>query len=865
MDLVDQSGQIVSVPDDKAQDAYLSGQYGVVSPKVDVRTPDGKLGSVAADNLQKVLQAGYQLVPPAQATQERLEKKYGSAGGTAVAGAEGFLRGLTLGASDTLAEYGAGFAGAVKDLASGQTVNESQTAQQWQQAVKEHLRNYQEANKGTAVGTEIAGAIAPIILSDGGALAAEGGLQGAKAGVTGARALGEGAELARGIQTGAELAQTARATEATTGLAKAAKTSLGVLGAPNRAVAAVGDVADQLATRALQTALGDGSTSGLARAATKALGSGARGAAEGALYGVAQNFDEQMLGDEKLNGEKLVASGVYGGLLGLGVGSALSGLGSAVEKVPSLLKGSTSAGGSALRDAAEVQGFRSMSLNLKDVKLLEKVPGGIQGAGRQFLDNGLIQAGDKTETMLPRFQTALEEKGAQLGDVRAKLEQVGLGPKLDEVIGKLSPLRQELEKLPNASRGARKTFDALQEDLVTSLGDKPTFQGLADFKTTLGKQINWRSASGENAANDVKKAFYGALREHELDALTTPAAKKALGAEATRDMQQTLLDYRRLAIATRGLEDRVAADARNRVISPSDYGVGIGTGAAAIASGHPVGALLGVASSLGHKVLRERGNSTAAIALDKIADMAGIAKRVDQFDTRIERGIDTFVSKKQFRRVSGLGDNVASNDNYAAAVRKVQAIAADKTAAATAAQHHLGSVSSTAPRTTQAFTSTLEIAAKFLHNKLPPGQKFSESDLQPHLHEARVSDADKAKFMRYARAVDDPASVVDDMAEGRLTPEAVESLRAVYPAIYDQIRAQAISRIADEKHPISYTQRVQMGILLGLPTDKTLAPKFVQSMQQTFGAKKPEQGPTSTQAAPKRKLDLADDLKLANR
>jgi len=861
MDFVDQSGKLVSVPDDKAQDAYLSGQYGVVSPKVDVRTPDGKLGTVAADNLQQVLQAGYQLVPPAQATQARLEKKYGGAGGGVITGAEALIRGVTGTASDLVAEYGAGAAGAVKDIFTGETHN----ATDWSDAVREHLKNYQDANPTTATVAEIGGAIAPIILSGGTAAVAEGGIHGAQLGAVGARTLGEGAEVAKALQVGSELTQTVRATEATTGLARAAKTSLSAISAPTRGISAVGEAADQLATRALQTALGEGSTSGLARAATKALGSGARGAAEGALYGVAQNFDEQMLGDEKLNGEKLVASGVYGGLLGLGVGSALSGLGSAVEKVPSLLKGASSAGGSALRDAAEVQAFRSMSLNLKDVKLLEQVPGGLKAAGRQFLDDGLIQAGDKSETMLPRFQTALEDRGQKIGDVRQRLEDIGLRPSADKVIEDLASLRKSLADLPNTNRAARAEFAAVEEDLRAKMATDPSFQGLADFKSSLDKGINWKASRGENPSNDVKKAFYFAFKDQELEALNTQAAKQAFGDASVRDMRQAMLDYRRLTVATKGLEARAAADARNRVLSPSDYGIGIGAGVASLATGNPLAAVTGLASSIGHKILRERGNSTAAVALNKIADMAGIAKRVDQFDTRIERGIDTFVSKKQFRRVSGLGDNVASNDNYAAAVRKVQAIAADKTAAATAAQHHMGSVSSTAPRTTQAFTSTLEIAAKFLHGKLPPGQKFSESDLQPHLHEARVSDADKAKFMRYARAVDDPASVVDDMAEGRLTPEAVESLRAVYPAIYDQIRAQAISRIADEKHPISYTQRVQMGILLGLPTDKTLAPKFVQSMQQTFGAKKPEQGPTSTQAAPKRKLDLADDLKLANR
>lgn len=866
MDLVDQQGQTVDVPDDKAQEAFMSGQYGVVAPKVDVRTPDGKLGSVASENLQKVLAAGYSLVPPAQATQERLQAKYGSPGGSAIAGAEGFLRGLTVGASDSIAKYGAGFIGAAQDVLSGNDLGESKRAQAYQGAVEQHIKGYQEANKGTAIGSEIIGAIAPIIATEGGALAARGAVEGGSLAARGAVTAGklgiEGADLARAGAEGVELSRAAQ-------VGSGAKSALSTLGAPTRAIAGAGDLAENFTAKAMQAALGERSTSGLGSLATKLVAQGSRGATEGALYGLGQNLNEQLLGDEELNGQKLLASGVYGGLLGAGIGAGLAGIGSGIgaatkfgsEKASSVLGGT----GGKLREAAEVQAFRSMSLNLKEVKLLEKVPGGIEGAGRQFLEDGLIKAGDKTETMLPRFQEALETKGAALGEVRQKLEQVGLGPKLDEVTAKLSPLRKELEKLPNANKAARRTFDALQEDLVASMGEAPTYQQLADFKSTLGKSINWRAASGENAANDVKKAFYGALREHELEALTAPAAKKALGSEAVRDMQQTLLDYRRLTIATKGLEDRVAADARNRVISPSDYGVGIGAGAAMLSAGNPLGAVAGFASSIGHKIVRERGNATAAVVLDRIADMAGIAKRVDQFDRRIEAGIKTFVSSKQLRPVTSLGQHVASNDNYQAAVKRVTAAAADQQSHVTLAEHHLGDVQKTAPKITDAFTHAASVATKFLQSKVPPGSKFVENDLQPHLKESRVSDADQAKFLRYVRAVDDPASIVDDMAEGRLTPESVEALRSVYPKIYDQVRSAALSRIADEKHPIGYAQRVQMGILLGLPTDKTLTPEFVQSMQSTFGPPQKDAKPPAEASAPKRKLALADDVKLSGR
>ena len=855
MELYEQSsGKTVEVPDDQAQQAFASGQYGVTAAKVDVRGADGKLRTTDAKNLQRVLGAGYSLVPPATATQERLSAKYGSPSGQAIAGAEGFLRGLTLGGSDYIAEGAAGAIGRVQS-AFGEDHGTGEREDAYAEAVREHLQGYKEANKVTSTVGELAGAVAPIIAS-GGAAAPE------EAAAIGGRGLVSGAEGAKALATGAQVAEGAAAGA---GRAGGLSGAIRAIGAPQLGVAKFGDVAERITTRAMEAALGESSGAGLAKAVTKIMGTGARGAAEGAIYGVGQQLNEDVLGNHEVNGEKLFAAGVYGGLLGAGVGGGLGALGQVAKGAAPLIRGK----GGALRDMAETQGFRSMSMNLKDVKLMEKIPGGIKGAAREFMDAGLIKAGDKVENLLPRFQQAKEAAGAELGDVRAALEAANLTPSVEDITSKLAPIREELEKLPKSNRSARRAFDDLHEDLTASMGDKPTFQGLAEFKTLLGKKINWNGQKGADAVNDLNMTFYNALRDHELDALDSSAAKEALGSKAANDMRQNLLSYRRLSTATRGIEARVSADARNRVMSPTDYGIGTAVGAGSIASGNPFGAVSGLASSIGHNILRTRGNSTMAVVLDKIADMAGIAKRVESFDARVKSGVDSFMLRKQMRKVTSLSDFTPSNDNYQTTVKRVQAISADSRAHEAAVAHHLGSVASVAPKTTQAFAKTATLAQQFMQSKVPTAQKFSTDDLQPHLTEARVSDSDKAKFMRYARAVDDPASVVDDMAEGRLTPEGVETLRAVYPGIFEQIKAKAIERIADEKAPIGYDKRLQMGILLGIPTDKTLNPQFIASMQSTFGTTKPggAQAPEapSPAGAPKRQLKLADNLKLANR
>ena len=98
MKLFKQDGSQVDVPDDQAQAALASGQYGAPA---DAQIPvvlDGKVGSVpfgkGGADFQQAIAAGATLTTPQEyAKAERaayLEKEYGGAGGTLAAGAAGF-------------------------------------------------------------------------------------------------------------------------------------------------------------------------------------------------------------------------------------------------------------------------------------------------------------------------------------------------------------------------------------------------------------------------------------------------------------------------------------------------------------------------------------------------------------------------------------------------------------------------------------------------------------------------------------------------------------------------------------------------------------------------------------------------------
>jgi hypothetical protein len=146
----------------------------------------------------------------------------------------------------------------------------------------------------------------------------------------------------------------------------------------------------------------------------------------------------------------------------------------------------------------------------------------------------------------------------------------------------------------------------------------------------------------------------------------------------------------------------------------------------------------------------------------------------------------------------------------------------------------LGPLGSAAPKTTQAATMIALKGLDYLASKLPPS-RMDQYSLQPQLQvKNRASDAEISSFMRSAEAIDDPLIVLREAKAGTLTRDHVEAVKNVYPALYDRMRAEVMTSVVDSKTELPYSKRIQLGILLDIPTDKTLSPDFVRAIQATY-------------------------------
>lgn len=138
-----------------------------------------------------------------------------------------------------------------------------------------------------------------------------------------------------------------------------------------------------------------------------------------------------------------------------------------------------------------------------------------------------------------------------------------------------------------------------------------------------------------------------------------------------------------------------------------------------------------------------------------------------------------------------------------------------------------------------------------------PANPFSKSTHIP-------SDAEIASWARRAQIADHPEAIFDHMEDGTLTVEHVETLKAVYPKLYNEIHMDIISQAARLQATLPWERRVTLSTLFEAPTDDILRPELVgrlqagYSEQSTEQANKPPQPPsTSRHSNPTKAQELA--------
>ena len=111
------------------------------------------------------------------------------------------------------------------------------------------------------------------------------------------------------------------------------------------------------------------------------------------------------------------------------------------------------------------------------------------------------------------------------------------------------------------------------------------------------------------------------------------------------------------------------------------------------------------------------------------------------------------------------------------------------------------------------------------------------------------------------RAVDGgPERALERLSHGRLSSEDVEVLHKVYPAMMPTIQAKVREAAGQTKPYIPYQKRIQLSMLLGVPTDSTMASGVGRDLQNLAPAEAQQQQQVGKSNRGPAKLALQDSL-----
>ena len=449
--MVDRAGAVHEIPDDQVQAAFQSKKFGFIDGStVPVVTEDGEMGRVDASEAGDAFASRARVAMPEEVKQAVRHEKYGDGlGNMAAAAAEGFGRGISFGTSDPLA------IGAARAFGGEEAA----------EATREHLAGEKAEHGVIAGGSELLGMAAPLLVP-GGAV-----VEGAEAAGRAAEAVGGAAKLGEGAAEAAKLgeaatpalegavtadAQAAAATgqalpDAAQAAAKAAEVSRsrqigqaigqGVrqAGFLPRGVAAAGELTEHVIGKIIGTEAG--STAG--RVAQKIIAKAGGQAAEGVVFGLGDELDEEILGGEDINGEKLIASMGHGALLAGAAGGLLTGGGMLAREVvgrttPYLQK---LAGLQAWKAAVPGKWFSEAAL---------KRVGGPAAVGATALEKGVLEGANTVEDIAANTSRILKTEGQALGEMYASVPAQHQA-KLGEV---LAPIDKEIEAITVEAKNA---------------------------------------------------------------------------------------------------------------------------------------------------------------------------------------------------------------------------------------------------------------------------------------------------------------------------------------------------------------------------------------------------------------------------
>ncbi len=614
---------------------------------------------------------------------------------------------------------------------------------------------------------------------------------------------------------------------------------------------------------------------GIARSIVEqGIARGAGGALTGGAMGINQLINEDAIGEAELNAENLLAYGGTGAILNGLVGGAFGAL---EASAPLVKTGFDKATGQAKRVFNKVVDFDQNLAELvaeqparraQVLTSLEQIP---QEAKPAYIsERWKLGQFDSTDEMVAKHVKAGEAIGKDLETAYKMVDRnvpTGVVP-IAETDGLLTKAFQKF-KQENIDYFDSSAGKALERQFGRELSAKAARMGETETAENFWKTLqNWgdqaKTYYRNPAESPVKAELYAHMRDAAKDILQSNIERVTTGTAVEgilKDIKKINTEYRLWSTLDRGLSKKGVSQKGLLDLKETMWALGAG------GMGHPG---LGAVMVAGKKALQSDMRRKFVVLNAVQAANQQFAKKAADATASFFKGtgkvagaiaagtVKSDLARSGFALSADRKQPKSTKEAFQNIKRNILDLNANPEKLAVKVAGSLMKASQYAPATANAAQVTMHKAVQFLQSKLP--SSVNEQSDFINKREWQPSDVDVAKFSRYVKIIDNPYTVLDELHNGTLTREHVEALKTVYPKIYGRVQDHIMDQVSTNEAHVPYGKKVQLGLLLGLPTDSSMKPMNVAALQSNF-----QQQPQGQQGAIKTTQGGTENIKKSER
>lgn len=324
-----------------------------------------------------------------------------------------------------------------------------------------------------------------------------------------------------------------------------------------------------------------------------------------------------------------VAGGALMGGLFQGGGELVGkGLSKAAEKAAKseALKRLTGSAGGFFGTAADDLSARALGAQKSIIK--NEGVNKIRAAGRQALDNDMLNTKLDTDDMIKLNEALLKEGGESMGKVYQTIDESGIKSGFNPLDVALDVEKESGDFYRTAiNKDITKQFENTIESILSRGADDIPLQKAQELKSELDKVANWKKPF-VNDPTDKEKMARDAVRivKQRIDESTDQASKALNIPSLLEDLKQGRSKFGAASTTEKLLSNKQSMEQGNKIFGLTDTIVGVGGGLGGLYSGDESGGLTTAAAAIAAKKLGSKyGLKLAAQGVDKVSKMLKLA------------------------------------------------------------------------------------------------------------------------------------------------------------------------------------------------------------------------------------------------